>query len=176
MCRFELDQSTKWEQSGPTAIGAYASGYGEVSIYIDARTKTEVNKYLRRRLQEVKKSKKAFQVRCFTYLVFLCMRKVLRPEDAIKIDIEYEGQDDRIRDILIDLFKKHEERVLKPENICFGSVGKNSKSHVLAIRTAKGQRKPDYVAKLVDFLQITDKTEELRMKAFRRRKNRKRNN
>ena len=103
--RFFLDQSGKWEESGPTAIGISDEKGFELSLFVDAETKRAVNRYLRSTYQEKNKSKTAFQVRRFTYLIFLALRKTLREKDESVIDLECARQDDRIRDLLRHLFE-----------------------------------------------------------------------
>ncbi|MBI2445473.1 hypothetical protein HYV43_03745 [Candidatus Micrarchaeota archaeon] len=96
--RFFLDQSGKWEESGPTALGISDEKSFELSLFVDAGTKRAVNRYLRSTYQEKNKTKSAFQVRCFTYLIFLALRKTFRKNDELIIDLEYARQDQRIRD------------------------------------------------------------------------------
>lgn len=136
--RLFLDQSGKWEESGPTALGISDEKSFELSLFIDAETKRAVNRYLRSTHQEKNKSKTAFQVRCFAYLVFLAVRKTFRDNDELIIDLEYSGQDDRIRDLLLYLFERHEKRRINPSQISFQSVGKQSNCHKLANRTFRG--------------------------------------
>lgn len=130
--RFFLDQSGKWEESGPTAIGISDEKRFELSLFVDAETKRAVNRYLRSTYQEKNKSKTAFQVRCFAYLVFLALRKTLRENDELVIDLEYEGHEQRIREMLTRLFQTHERRRIRPDQILFQQVGKAALCHKVA--------------------------------------------
>ncbi len=132
--RLYLDQSGKWEESGPTAIGISDEKSFRLSLYVDAQTKRTTERHFRERNSLKKKSKTAVQVRCFAYLVFLALRKTFREGDELVLDREYESHDQRIREILVHLFKNLERRNIATDQISFTQVGKALLCHKVALQ------------------------------------------
>ncbi len=168
MAFFEVDQSGKWELTGNTAIGV--AGTKEYSLLVPSNVKQRVQTRMRQYCQEKDRAKSTQHIRMFTYCLFLAFRKVVRKGDVVTIDEEYEGQGDRIRDLLLHLFEKFEEK-LDEKDIRFARVGKACNAHAVAKQTFLGTRRAEIVASELDFYGLLDKTAEIRQKAFNKRMN-----
>ncbi|MBI5224331.1 hypothetical protein HY989_00510 [Candidatus Micrarchaeota archaeon] len=168
MAEFTIDQSGKWEENGDTVIGV--SGTKNLALMVRARTKQNVTSFLRKFDQEKNRSKNAMQVRMFAYSIFIALRNYLREGDAITIDLEYEGQDQRIGGILISLFEKKENVFLKASDLRFERIGKQSLAHAIGLQTLRSKRKPDKTATFDDYFELMDKTAHIMQKSFDKRK------
>ncbi|MFH1095095.1 MAG: hypothetical protein V1728_02675 [Candidatus Micrarchaeota archaeon] len=172
MALIQIDQSGKWESGQPTAIGASVGGKPRGALIRPAE-KDRINRILGGFEQEKNRSKKRKASRMFTYAVFLAIREVMREKDILEIDVEYQGQDDSIRGLLLHLFERHADLMLEWHQIQFGHVGRTTLAHAVAHQTFAGSRKPDLELKFDDFFRILDRTEEIRKRALKQRMKRK---
>ncbi len=170
MAVFEVDQSGKWEHTGNTAIGV--AGAKEFALLVPSNVRQRVQKRIGNYYQEKDRAKSTHHIRMFTYCLFLALRKVIRRRDVVIIDEEYDGQGDRIRDLLLHLFERFEEK-LDLKDVRFARVGRQCRAHAVAKQTFLGVRVPEIVAGESDFYNLLDKTAELRQRAFEERMRRK---
>lgn len=171
-----IDQSAKWEESHDTVLGVeFSSEPGSsYAVRVAHREKTRLHSMLARVRQENHRVKKDTVLRMFSYAVFLAIRHAFRPGDVLVIDTEYDGHDDQLTDLLIDCFRRYKGLALTRSDIRFERVGKQALCHKLAITTWRGDRKPEYSFRAEDFLALMDRTQEIREKAFLKRKQNKR--
>jgi len=144
-----------------------------LSALIRPAEKDRINRILGGFEQEKNRSKKRKASRMFTYAVFLSIREVVSEKDIIEIDMEYPGQNDSIRGLLLHLFERHADKTLRWHQIQFGHVGHTTLAHAVAHQTFAGLRKPDIELKFDDFFVLLDRTEEIRKRALKRRIERK---
>ena len=171
MTIWKIDQSGKWEESCPTVIGV--CNHHRYSVLIQNYTKSKVKRYLYTFEQEKNRSNSVKRVRMFTYSVFLALRGYFREEDEVIIDKEYEGHDDKIRDLLIYLFETFESITVKSSNISFECVGRESMCHIVAKQTFIGALKPEKELYLDHYFDLLDKTEKIHERAFEKRRRKK---
>ena len=171
MTTWRIDQSGKWEESCPTVIGI--CNHHQYSVLIQNYTKSNVKKYLYTFEQEKNRSNTMKRVRMFAYSVFLALRGYFREDDDVIIDKEYEGHDDKIRDLLICLFKRFENLTVKASAIRFECVGRDSECHRIAKQTFIGAVKPEKELRLDNFFDLLDKTEKIHKRAFEKRRRKK---
>jgi hypothetical protein len=164
----EVDQSGKWEGNCNTVIGVATPGQS-FSFLVSNKEKKHIQQTLGGFDQERTRSKKAQKIRWFTYTVYLSVRFIMRPEDTLVIDEEYEGQEQGIRDLLIHLLNKHGKLQIRPQQVQFGRVGKQSMAHVVANQTFSQTRLADYTLSANNYFTLLDKTAEKREKAFKNR-------
>ncbi|MBS3069416.1 hypothetical protein J4441_03570 [Candidatus Micrarchaeota archaeon] len=171
MAAIEIDQSGKWEAHTHTVIGV-GIGNSSYSALITNKSKNAVQGILGKFYQEKNRSKKQLIIRMFTYSVFLSIRDLTRENDSILIDQEYQGNECAIRDLLLYLFRRFTPHCLSPNSIQFGLVGKHCPAHIAAHETFTYGRDPDKILKFEDYAELLDRTEEIRKKAFLKRKQR----
>ena len=168
MALIQIDQSGQWESGQPTAIGASVDGK-PLGVLVRPSEKDRINRILGGFEQEKNRSKKRKASRMFTYAVFLAIEKSMRENDILEIDVEYPGQDDSIRGLLLHLFERYTAIELGWNQVQFGHVGHTTLAHTIAHQTFSGVRKPDAELRFDDFFRILDRTEEIRRRALKRR-------
>lgn len=171
MATIEIDQSGKWEAPAHTVIGA-AMGAKVHSVLITQKTKSTVTRILGAFDQNKNRSKKKLIIRMFTYSVFLAISNMAREEDIIVVDLEYPGNEDSIRDLLLFLFEKFRGIRLSAKALQFRQVGKSSLAHTVAYQTFTYGRSADRQLTFEDYHELFDKTVEIRTKAMLKRKKR----
>jgi len=169
MSTIEIDQSGKWESATHTVIGI-SIGNRIYSSMIAADSKKTIQSVLGGFEQERNRSKKKLIIRMFTYSVFLAVRDLARDGDIIMIDVEYQGNEESIRDLLLHLFLKFKGLKLNHKSIQFGHVGKTSLAHEVAHQTFTYKKSPDRILRFEDYFELLDRTVEIRKRALLRRK------
>jgi len=172
MAVIEIDQSGKWETSKPTVIGVSIGNKITHTALITSQDKNLARRFMGGIRSERCRSKKSMILRMFTFTVFLAIEKIYRAGDTLVIDVEYEGQDTVIRDLIVYLFKKNQGLDIDPMSITFALVGKQSLAHKIALSTFNNDQKPDKIIDPSEYYRLIDKTEEIRKKAFLKRKER----
>jgi D-ribose pyranose/furanose isomerase RbsD len=87
----------------------------------------------------------------FATALHLLLKEDIEDIDRAIIDIEYRGKEDKIKEHLINLLRRSGKRV-EAHQIQFDWITKQSPAHRTAIRTFRGQRKPDHVVSLDEWL------------------------
>jgi hypothetical protein len=171
MTTWFVDQSGKWEESGSTVIGI--SDTYTYSVLIKSNVKRHVWRYICNSMQERNRSNRAKRMRLFVYTLFLSLRGYLREGDKLVVDIEYAGHESNIRDFLVHLFKRFTKISIGQSNIQFALLGKDAMCHAVAIQTFRGYEKAEKELLMEDYVELVDRTAEIREKAFEKRKQRK---
>ncbi len=136
--RLHVDQSSKVEQTNKPTVVAY-SNEEQWAIEVSAKVKRAVLIGLR----EKGHSRRASVQLVFAALLAVLLRDVAGHADVILIDNEYMGQERAIKGQLLRFLNNlgvHAE----PEVLRFGSIGKKSPAHELAIAVRRGKRQPDH--------------------------------
>jgi len=128
-----VDQSGKVEETSRCTVLAFSNGR-DYSIKITSRTKRQLQEMFRRRGQG-----RLYIDRTFSALLFLLLRDFLTRNDVVVIDLEYDGHDRLIKDILSEMFGSN-----LPE-IRFETLGDGSQAHALANKVFKGKKLPEKI-------------------------------
>jgi hypothetical protein len=140
-----VDQSGKVEYTSHDTVVAYSNGKAK-SVLIKAADKRKVQAVFR----DVGKSK-MFAYKTFAVLVYLLVRDEVREVGEIVIDPEYPGHKHVIKNILLQIMRRH-HRFVGRERIHFRSIGKHHAAHKRAIEVFRGRRPPDLTVAFHDVL------------------------
>lgn len=137
--RIEIDQSGKIEQTGTDTILAYSNGK-QFAILIPSIVKREIVwKYRQQR-----KVNKIFFLKLFSTCIFLLIKDIINKLEEIVIDVEYEGNEGTIKNVLLNHIRKTKPNFDK-NIILFRRVGKASNAHKVAIGVFKNERREDKI-------------------------------
>ena len=130
--KIEIDQSGRIEETNRDTILAAANEKYQFSVKISGRTK-------RRLLEEFRQKgkPKIYTIRTFAAGLFYLIINYPKTPEQIIIDVEYEGKNSLIKDIIGEKDKKLIDK------ISFRRIGRNSPAHILAINVFRGKKKPD---------------------------------
>jgi len=142
---YQIDQSGKIEQTNRQTIVALANGKKR-TVKI---TSTEKQKLIKTIL-ELDKPKKKYVHKIFAALLFLLLKDE-GIKEPIMIDKEYYGHEADIKNILLQIFEKHQG---KTPDIKFGLVGKKSPAHDSGIKVFRKEDRPTVIAKAKDILEV----------------------
>jgi len=123
-----------------TPVNTLLSPFQIISLkvfFISAKEKREIQKFFRK----IGKPR-IFIYRTFAILIFLLIRSSLKEIDEIIIDEEYPGKSALIKNFLFQEIKKI-NIIFPKERIKFKQIGKKSRVHYLAYKTAIGLIQPD---------------------------------
>lgn len=143
--RCQIDQSGKVEDTKSLTIVALAD-HKVKSLKISAVEKRK----LVRAMRILDYPKKTFVVKIFSGLVFLLVKDEKDIEEVV-IDREYLGNEPTIKNIIIQLFQRTKR---KSPLIGFGTIGKQSKAHKVAIDVFRGKRKSDMMVRAGDIMEL----------------------
>ncbi|MBI2590949.1 MAG: hypothetical protein HYW33_03690 [Candidatus Blackburnbacteria bacterium] len=130
-----IDQSGKIEYTKSNTVVAFSNGK-QKTILIKAQDKREVQKVFRTAGKPY-----IFVYKTFAILIYLLIKDYLDKIQQIAIDKEYAGQESIIKNLLLEILRKHGSN-LKTEDISFVLVGKKHSCHKLAIGVLRGNIKP----------------------------------
>lgn len=142
---FQIDQSGKIEQTNRHTIVALANGKRR-TVKITSTQKHNLIKTI----LELDKPKKKYVHKIFAALLFLLLKDEAIKE-PIMIDREYYGHEADIKNILLQLFEKHQRK--SPE-IEFGLVGKKSPAHDSGIKVFRKEDRPTGIVNAKDILEV----------------------
>jgi hypothetical protein len=134
--KVEIDQSGKIGDTKVPTVLAFSNGK-QVAILIPATVKRECVQQMRGK----RKMETRLYIQMFSVGLFLLLKNQLRSLTQITIDAEYPGHELKIKEHLINLFRRAGIKVA-PECIQFGNVGKKSNAHIVALATFKGDQLP----------------------------------
>ena len=148
----EIDQSIKIEQTARDTVLAMSSQYKR-TILIPANVKREVLDILRGR--DMKRNIARYQL--FAAGLFILLRPhltdIVARQEQIMIDIEYIGQEDKIKGMLLRYI--HQEGFTLPSSrIFFARVGKSSEAHLAGWRVQRKLAEADHVVSLGELLPL----------------------
>lgn len=140
--RIEVDQSIKIEQTHADTIIGIANSK-QCAVVIPRNIKRKLEKDFRRSGR-----RRLFSLRVFIAGVVLGLEYAkFKDLSDVVIDIEYVGQDRRLRSIFLEMWSRKYDTV---PDITFRLIGKRSKAHEVCWKTQRGQRKPSVVLKYGD--------------------------
>ncbi len=128
MAVFIIDQSMKVESTQGTSIGVETigtPGKNSISSIFSGSQKQQFYKQIPFRHNNFS-SKKDLHLRLFSYLIFLTIQPCFKKRDVMVIDFEYQGNEQKISDLLISIFKRHTGIYLDRGDIRFENVGKQA--------------------------------------------------
>ena len=141
----EVDQSIKVEQTHRDTALAFSNGI-RYSVLIPARVKREAIHHLR--------AKGKYAKRLYLWLFVLALYHLLKGHlnqmTVIVVDTEYEGNDEDIRALVLQLFRRHTGKAPK---IVFRQIGRKSSAHKLAIGVVRGDIQPNKRMTIQEFLE-----------------------
>ena len=136
----EIDQSGKVEETAKNTVVAFADNSEKIiyrSILLPKREKRKLQQFFR----DVGIPRR-YNCQVFSALIFLLIRPYLQRLDRIIIDIEYPGQNELIRNLILEKVRPVYSE-FDPRIIVFQQVGKGSLAHDRAYYTYKRKYKPD---------------------------------
>lgn len=133
--KIEIDQSIKIEQTHKdTAIGI-ANG-NMVAVIIPRKIKRQ----LKDEFREADR-RQLFAYRVFIAGVVLALEYTeLKDLSDVVIDIEYPGQNRRLKSIFLEMWSRRNDTV---PDVQFKLIGKQSRAHEICYEVTRGQRKPN---------------------------------
>lgn len=148
LMRIEIDQSGKIEFTGSDTVLAY-SNQKQFSILIPSVVKRELIRKYRQR----GKVNKIFFLKLFCAGLFLLVKEVFPRIEEIVIDVEYEGNESRIKNILLNHIRKTSPN-FDENKIVFRRIGKKSNAHKIAIDVFRENRKEGKMVKAEDLEEL----------------------
>ncbi len=143
----EVDQSGKFEDTRQDTVLAFANGI-TWSILIPKVEKRVCITTLRHR--GIRENPALIAQLFATALFFLLQRHVSQLYRAV-VDIEYTGNELRIKEHTLNLFQRAGQR-MEAQQIHFWHIGKHSPAHEAAIQTLLGKQKPDRIVTAEEIL------------------------
>jgi len=125
--RVEIDQSWKIENTNKHSVLAFSDGFAS-SVLISAEDKRFLQKFFR----------------TFAVLAYYLVKDHLDKIDAVIFDREYPEKEALIKDLFLQLVRKHRPNFDK-NCIWFEEVGKKSNAHWEAYWVFKGAKKPNKI-------------------------------
>ncbi|MCB8953453.1 MAG: hypothetical protein H6650_15710 [Ardenticatenales bacterium] len=139
----EIDQSIKMEQTAQSTVLAMADELYR-SILIPANVKREAFAYLK----SVGKTHDLACYQLFAAGLFILLRPHLswisKEGTYIKVDVEYTGQDAKIKGMVLRFIYRHGYQLAKHQ-LYFAQIGKSSMAHQVAWQVQRGQREVDQI-------------------------------
>ncbi|MBP9690659.1 hypothetical protein KBD81_01120 [Candidatus Woesebacteria bacterium] len=136
--RVEIDQSGKIENTSQDTIIAFTNGVRK-TIKITARDKRILQSRFREKYQS-----RLYVYRTFTALIYLLVRDHLQQISILVIDIEYEGREKSLKEMILEYIRKDGKN---EPTIDFRRIGNRPPVHVLAYSTFTKKLKPDMIAR-----------------------------
>jgi len=145
--RIEIDQSWKIENTNKHSVLAFSDGFSS-SVLITAKDKKLLQKFFR-----AAGKPGMFVYRTFTILAYYLVKDHLDKIDEIVFDREYPQKEALIKDLFLQLVRKHRPSFDK-NCIWFEEIGKKSNAHWEAYWVFKGDKKP---TKAITYQMILEK-------------------
>lgn len=147
--KYEVDQSGKVEDTAKHTVIAYSNSEEKAIV---------IPKKVKRQIQEVFRS--SGMIRLYIYYVFAIgiyyLIKDFKKAQLITIDLEYQGKD-KIIDEIIDKFLKSYDR--PAHQIHFKRIGSHPRVHYAAKNVFDKKKKAQYIVSLEDILKLIKKTD-----------------
>lgn len=139
--KIEIDQSGKVEQTSVPTIIAAANRNNKFTIMIHQREKKKLLQFFRNLKQP-----KSFIFGTFSAVIFILIDHFSLKQKVICIDIEYKGNEELIKNHLIQLG-------LQSDLIRFKTIGKHSPAHFAAIESFRN-RTADIIVSAEKILEV----------------------
>jgi hypothetical protein len=144
----EIDQSGRIDQTDRDTVLAVANGI-QYSVLFPKAEKVACLQMLRQRWSG--RTPASLYVLLFATLLYFLIREHITKLDYVTIDVELETHESRIKEHLLNLFRRRGVTV-DPGKIGFGHVGKKSPAHQLAWRVYNRKAEPSRVLTADDVL------------------------
>jgi len=159
--RIEVDQSGKIEQTNMDTVLAFSNGIS-YAVLIPAKVKRTAIHLLR---GTGKRGKIAYTL-LFAAALYQLLKDYLDRVDLIVIDIEYEGNEQDVKLMLLNLIWQSHP-TYSAANITFRPIGKRSPAHKKALATHRRVVKADRTLKAKELLEpVVDKKQKRSEKPF----------
>jgi hypothetical protein len=142
----EVDQSGRIEFTKEGTVLAFSDGIN-FSVLIPAPVKRACVQELRDRGL----SGPTLYVQLFATGLFFLLKDYTESLSQIVIDLEFFGQEAKIKEHLLNLLRRAGHRV-EPGQIQFQRIGKKSRAHRLALDTLRGKKEPGLILSREDIL------------------------
>lgn len=142
----EVDQSGKIEQTNKDTALAFSDDIS-YAVVIPARVKREAINLLR----ATGKRGKNLYISLFAAALYQLLKDHLDQIDLIAIDIEYEGNEQDVKLMLLNLIWQCRP-TYSAANIAFRRIGKKSPAHKKALATYRGVARADRTLKVEELL------------------------
>lgn len=142
--RIEIDQSWKIENTNKDSVLAFSDGISS-SVLIPAKDKKLLQKFFR----DAGKPE-MFVYHTFAILAYYLVRDYLDKIDTIVFDREYPSKDALIKDLFLQLIRRHRPDFDK-NGIWFEELKKKSNAHWEAYWVFKGTKEP---AKIITYQMV----------------------
>lgn len=134
----EVDQSIKVEQTFKDTVIGIAWGKKSFACVLSRQVKRRLQKDFRREGRA-----RLFVYRTFVAAVILTvMRSEWKYVSDVIIDVEYRGQDQKLRSIFLEMWSRVSKEV---PDISFREIGKRSLAHHVCYDVMKKDREPDAI-------------------------------
>lgn len=132
----EVDQSGKIEQLNKDTYIAF-SNHEQYCVKLPKDVKQEIVYEYRTKIRQLIQ-------KLFAICVFYCLKDYLERKELITLDLEYQGWEDFIRRELVSYIRSTRSN-FDNKIIRFDLISKDSKAHKLALRTFRGEEKPNKI-------------------------------
>ncbi|MBP9817680.1 hypothetical protein KBC75_02885 [Candidatus Shapirobacteria bacterium] len=140
-----IDQSSKIEYTHQNSVVPF-SNHHHRSILLKSKDKQELEAVFRKALKP-----KQFICQVFSALICILIEKEVSHLQQIIIDTEYVGQENLIKNYIIQMLRK-KGLFFDKKLISFNQVGKKAVCHQIAIDTYNHKLKPDQVVPISEVL------------------------
>lgn len=141
--QIEIDQSGRIEYTKVDTVLAYSNTKSK-SILIKAVEKRKLQMKFRE-----KNRGRAFVYQTFALLLYLLIKDDLNKIQSIIIDQEYTGRESEIKTFLFRQFRDDNKK-FRASEVHFLEIGKKSKAHLKAYKTAKRKVRADKIVTAAD--------------------------
>lgn len=131
----EIDQSGKIEQLNMDTYIAF-SNHEQYCVKLPKKVKQEI-------VYECRQKVKQLIPKLFAVCIFYCIKGYLSTKQLVTVDMEYPGWEAFIKRELVRILQQHAP--FDKDIIRFGSITKSSRAHKLALRTFRGEEKPNKI-------------------------------
>ena len=135
----EIDQSIKIDDTRDDTILAYSNDE-RFSILIPNNVKREIIM----ELYEKQKNKVIFKIKLFCSGLFYLLKDAIKEDVIITIDNEFDGRENDVKGILLNLIWKLNPRFDK-RDLRIKEIGKKSRAHEIAIKVHRKQINPNKI-------------------------------
>lgn len=135
----EIDQSIKIDDTNDDTILTY-SNEKHYSVLIPTSIKREILK----ELYQKQKNKVIFKIKFFCSGLIHLLRDVIKENIIITIDNEFDGRENDVKGILLNLIWKINPQFDK-RDLRIKEIGKKSRAHEIALKVHKKQMQHDKV-------------------------------
>ena len=142
--RVEIDQSGKIEDTSRQTVLSYSNSKSKTLIILP-KDKKLIQKLFRKAGRPT-----MYVYRTFAVMIYLLIKDDLKQIDQIIIDKEYQGYDKLIKQFILELCQKFNNKI-EPDIIHFKEIGKKSNAHKIAINGYR-TKKADIKVTLGDYL------------------------